>query len=144
MPYTLVDHTGDIALALEGADAAALFDGLTRGLLHVLTDEASCEVREDRAHEVTLEAGDLAELLVAFGNEWLFLFEVEQLLGARVELTALDEDAPDGVAGTFVLHGERFDPERHPIARPFKAVTHHDAVVTRHDAGLRASIVIDL
>ncbi len=144
MTYRLLDHTADIAIEIDAADEAGLFDALAKGLLHVLTDVPGCA--EGTSHmDATVEGHDLGALLVAFGNEVLFLFEVETFLWSGAELLSIE----DGEARIRIF-GERFDPERHPIARPFKAVTHHDAVVTRLPAEgeaqprWTAEIIVDL
>ena len=71
-------------------------------------------------------------------NELIYLFEVEEYLCARFEVDELGEDFLSGTA-----HGERFDAERHPIARPMKAVTHHGAELKDTETGVRGRIIFD-
>lgn len=132
------DHTGDFGLELTASSAEEAVTGVAHGFLSLLTDapDRVAEV-EERALEV--EGLDLADGLVAFANELLFLFEVEGFLCARFVPDAVDED---GIAG--VARGERFDPARHPIARPIKAVTHHAVRFEETPAGWAVRLVFDL
>ncbi len=120
--HRFFDHTGDIGADLEADEEAALFEASIDALVAVLVEDPSAvEEREVRALEV---AGDDPEAqLVALGNEVLYAFEMGWL-ARRVEVDALRED---GLAATAI--GEPFDPARHAIARPIKAVTHHGARV---------------
>lgn len=136
--YRFFDHTGDFGADLEGRDPLELTAMLARAYLDLLTG-APETVEEREALEVEVRGLDLPDLLVALGNELVFLFETEKLLVARFEPTALEEGRLAGIA-----HGERFDPARHPIARPVKAVTHHQAAVEKLGRRWRARIIFDL
>jgi SHS2 domain-containing protein len=136
--HRFFDHTGDFGVELHGPDPAALAAELARAYLELFTD-APASVAEREAREVRVSGIDEADLLVALGNELIYLFEVEKLLVARFEPGALEPGALSGV-----VHGERFDPARHPIARPVKAVTHHGARCEPHAGGWRARLVFDL
>ena len=136
--YRFFDHTGDFGVHLEAEDLPGLLAVSVQAFLHLLTDDpAAIEAVEGRP--VTLDAVDDAALLVALGNELLYLFEAEGWLAATLAV----EDAGDGLLeGT--LRGAPFDPSRHPIARPIKALTHHQVIVEVHPSGVRASLVFDL
>lgn len=137
--YRFFDHTGDFGLDLEAEDALAAVEGVARAFLELLTD-APGTVAEREAREVRVTGIDAADTLVAFGNELLYLFESEGFLCARFEAELVDEDAIEGLA-----HGERFDPDRHPIARPVKAITHHGAALEDDPAGrTRVRLIFDL
>ena len=137
--HRFFDHTGDYGVELEAQDAGAVLATFALACLELLTDAAET-VSEVEERDIELEGMDAAEVLVAFGNELLYLFEVEGFLCRRFEPEQVEEDYVYGVA-----HGERYDPQRHPIARPIKAVTHHGAAVWEDEAGrFRARIVFDL
>lgn len=136
--YTFFDHTGDFGADLAASSLPGVYDAMARALVALVTDAPeSVEAREERS--ITLEAVDAADLLVTLGNELLFLFETAGWLTARVAVHTLD----DTTLGA-TLHGEPFDPERHPIARPIKAVTHHGAALERTEEGWRARVIFDL
>ncbi len=140
--HRFVDHTGDFALEVEAAHITQAVERTARALLDLLTD-APESVAEAEIRPITLEALDGPSLLVELGNELLYLFEAEGFLWARL---VIDEERSNLGEGVLVgeLHGEPFDPERHPIARPFKAVTHHGACLETDDEGTHARVIVDL
>lgn len=136
--YRFFDHTGDFGVDIAAPTETAAVAAAARAFLALLTD-APETVAEREAREVSVTGIDAPATLVALGNELLFLFEVEKFLCARFEPTTVDETLIEGTA-----HGERFDPARHPIARPVKAVTHHQASFERQGDVVRARLIFDL
>ncbi len=136
--FEFFDHTGDFGAEVRGPDAGSVLDGFVSAFLTLLTD-APDSVETPEWWEITLEGFDHADLLVALGNELLFMFENEGLLVRRFELRGLDEDYLSGVC-----YGEPYDPQRHPIARPIKAATHHGAELKPVEDGWRARLIFDL
>lgn len=136
--HRFFDHTGDVGVDLAAPTREALYAEVGRAWLALLTDAPeTVAAREER--EIEVEGLDPADLLVALGNELLYLFESQGWLAARLEVEELDDEALYATA-----HGEPYDPERHPIARPVKAVTHHGAEVVSDAEGWRARLVFDL
>lgn len=140
--YRFIDHTGDFGLELEADDLDDVFAGVARAFADLLTDGPDLvAAREPR--ELAVSGLDAPDLLVAFANELLYLFEVEGFLCARFEPT---RSSPTEVAGTCL--GERYDPARHAIARPVKAVTHHavrcEPAGPGDGGGWRARLIFDL
>ena len=137
--YRFFDHTGDFGADLEVGSEAEVLEASADALVALLTDtEGAVTATQTRA--LAVEGVDTADLMVALGNELLFLFEVDGWLAARVEVSTLEEGRLVAVG-----HGEPFDPERHTIARPIKAVTHHGATVEpMPDGTWRGRLVFDL
>ncbi|MEZ6183808.1 MAG: archease [Planctomycetota bacterium] len=138
MPYTFFDHTGDFGADLRGADQGEVLSAAVQAFCDLLTGDPS-QVRLEVEQPLELEAGDAAELLVALGNELIYGFEAEGFLAADFEP---EEVTPRSLRGLLV--GEDYDPERHPIARPIKAVTHHQAACEPAAAGWRGRLIFDL
>lgn len=115
--YRFFDHTGDFGADVVARSEAEAVSLCARAFLDLLTD-APDTVQEREARRIDVTGVDRAAALVALGNELLFLFEVEKFLCARFAPTTIDDTRLAGVA-----HGERFDPARHPIARPVKRVS---------------------
>ena len=136
--HRFFDHTGDFGADMEAQTREELFAELAPALMHLLTDNLQVILTTDD-YELEVEGIDDEALLVALGNELLYLFEVEGFLSASLS----DVEVEDGVLRARV-HGEHFDPARHPIARPIKAVTHHGAEVALADGTWKARVIFDL
>ena len=139
MPFHFFDHTGDSGVDLTADSPEALYEEATLAFTALLTDAVDrVEPRESRAIEV--DGVDGTDLLVALGNELLYLFEGQGWLTRHVEVERLDDDHLSATA-----HGEPFDEARHPIARPVKAVTHHGAEIEQNEDGTwRGRLIFDL
>ena len=140
MPFTLIEHTADVGLALRAATLDELFMDAAAGLCDVITEVAAIAAREERALAVEAAAPDL--LLVAWLEELLYRFDTAgELLphGAAVV-------ANDGATWSVTAHlrGERFDAARHPLKVQVKAITYHGLELARDGQGWRASVIFDL
>lgn len=139
--YTFFDHTGDYGVELWADEEQQLFEVFARAYLDLFTAKPDA-VEEAVEREIEVDGFDREDQLVALGNELIYLFDAEAFLCARLEVYDLDED---GFLAT--AHGESYDPNKHPVARPVKAVTHHEALFEReHDpsAGWHGRIIFDL
>lgn len=136
--FQLIDHTGDFAAVLTGQNIDALLQSSVDALLAVLCGPKPAVGLPEHV-EVNLDAIDEAALIVALGNEVLFLLEVEGFLTGAAKLLKWEEGR-----ATVKLSGEGFEQERHRIERPIKAVTHHGVGLEEADGALRYEMVFDL
>ena len=136
--HRFFDHTGDFGADVEAGSREELFAEAAVAFAHLLTDAVErIEARE--SVELEVSGMDDEDLLVALGNELLYLFEVEGWLVRRLDGVEID----DGVLCARAI-GEHFDEARHPIARPIKAVTHHGASVRNENSVWKARLIFDL
>lgn len=139
MAHQFFDHTGDFGVDLTADSRASLYEEAALAFTSLLTDAIE-RIEQKESVPVAVEGVDATDLLVALGNELLYLFETQGWLTARLEVETLDGDHLLATA-----HGEAFDPERHSIARPIKAVTHHGASIERSDDGTwHGRLIFDL
>ena len=135
--FRLLAHTADIGLEATAPSCVELFVAIAEGLKVLLFGDSAAGA--GLRHEVRLQAGDVAELLVAWLNEILFLCESERLVPATFEIVTLT-----GQELVAVVSGERFDPARHIVERTAKAVTYHRLVVEERPGRWYARVYIDL
>lgn len=128
MPYRHVPHTADIAIEIVAPDEAGLRAAGIDALRELLVGASPVHALAERPIEP--RGRDVAERLVHFLEEALYLYAAEQFVPGRA--------SPAGVLG------EPFDPARHTAQREVKAVTYHGATVRRGDAGLSATLVFDV
>jgi SHS2 domain-containing protein len=135
--FHLLAHTADIGLEAKAPSREELFVVAARGLRAMLFGISPAA--ESLRLEVHLEAGNCAELLVAWLNEILCLSEMTRLVPAEFQIIHLDEHCLRAT-----LTGEPFDPARHTVERVAKAVTYHQLVVEERKNGWYARVYIDL
>ncbi len=134
--HQLLEHTADIGIEAWGESRAALYAEAARALREVIVGSAPVENRESR--EVRAAGRDDAERLVAWLGEVLFLFESRQFLPAAFEFHFAGEEVRARIGG------ELLDPERHPVEREVKAITHHQVLAEQIEGGWHARLYLDL
>ncbi|MBI2077885.1 MAG: archease [Euryarchaeota archaeon] len=142
MPYRLFDFSSDQGIEGEGPDLGTALVELARAVAHVVTDGS--KIRPTVTKPIDIRAStDVVGTAVAFANEVVYLFDVEQFLAADGTLHAVpDKQGVLRVQGH--LRGETFDAARHGSGRGVKAATYHDATY-RSDGGThRIRLVLDL
>ena len=140
MGYTFIDHTADVAADLTGASPGELFCWAAQALTDTITDLS--RVTSAVTQSVTLEAGNLDDLLVDWLNELLYRFEVQNMLVSDATVTLRESDGRWHLAAAIA--GERFDPARHPSRVLVKSATYHGLHVAHEAGAWRARIVFDI
>ncbi len=140
MGYSFIDHTADVAVALDGRSPGELF----ASALHALTDTMTPRegVRPSVTQPVTLEAPTLEDLLVDWLNELLYRVEVQNMLFFDADVTVAEGDGRWRLSAT--VRGEPFDPVRHPAKVLVKSATYHGLNVVHDDRTWKARIVFDI
>ena len=137
MGYRVFDHTADLGVEVTGATLEELYAGAVFALFDLLTDLSA--VRETEERTLTVEGDGPDDLLVNFLREVLYAWNGDRFLIRRCTIR---EVAPGQL--TVLLLGEPYDPVRHRIRMEIKAVTYHQASVSRTEAGWMARVVFDV
>jgi SHS2 domain-containing protein len=135
--WSLIDHTADVGLEIHAAGPTLLFETAARAFFEILTDRAAIRPLEER--RITVTGGDLAELLVRWLSEILYLHDACGFLGREARVERLEERILEGA-----VVGESYDPTRHTIRSQVKAVTYHQALVDRDQEGWRGRVILDI
>jgi SHS2 domain-containing protein len=135
MAYTVLEHTADVRLLVEGGTLAELFGEALRGMMEILKAERK-EGGAETVRRIQLEAPSRTALLVDFLNEalWLAHTHRESYAGARI-----DTISETGVEAT--LRGCAAE----SFGADIKAVTYHEAEIRENAAGnLETMLVFDI
>jgi SHS2 domain-containing protein len=136
--FEVIDHTADIGIAAYGADLKEAFANAAYGLFSLMVDLEG--VGDDSCYQVEVTAEDRSELLVAWLNELIYLFEVESVLFKRFEISGLVETRLRAMC-----YGEKIDPQRHGIKVGVKAATYHMLRVEgESEKGFRVQVLFDI
>jgi SHS2 domain-containing protein len=137
MGYRVFDHTADLGVEITGDSQEDVYAGASFALFDLLTDLSA--VRETEERSLTVEGEGPDDLLVNFLREVLYLWNGEGLLIKRCTVRKV---LPRRL--TVCLLGEPYDPVRHRIRMEIKAVTYHQASVSRTGEGWVARVVFDV
>ena len=134
--FEVIDHTADIGIAAYGASLSEAFANAAYALFSLMADLEN--VADVLCCEAEATAENREDLLVAWLNELVYLFEVNNVLFKRFEIDELSETKLRARC-----YGERIDPERHKIKMAVKAATYHMLKVEERD-GYRVQVLFDI
>jgi SHS2 domain-containing protein len=135
------EHEADVGVRGRGDTPARAFSEAAGALFSLLCEDLSA-IRPAVAVPVTCEAANLDELLVAFLNELLFLFDSRRMVFGVFDVR-IDETA-DGLRLTATARGEPFDPRRHEFTVLPKGATFTALAVKEEDGEWVAQCVVDV
>jgi SHS2 domain-containing protein len=134
--FEIIDHTADIGIVARGADLKQAFATAAVALFSLIAELEDVSEAISRDMEVT--ADDRESLLVEWLNELIYLFEVENIIFKRFEVTELS-DTRLKARGC----GERMDASRHRLKGGVKAATYYMLKVDKDD-GYRVQVILDV
>ena len=132
MPWTLIDHTGDIGIEVRAASREALFAEASTALFEILAGKPAGA--RGSPETLPIPDGDPAEGLRDFLAELLFRFSTERKMYVGFAAGR----------GTVEAAWEPYDAARHPLRTELKAVTWHQLRVTRENEAWAARVIFDV
>ena len=134
--FELIDHTADVGIIAYGASMNQAFANAARGLFSIITDLDGIEEALHRDIEIT--APDQESLLVEWLNELIYLFDVENIIFNRFDITRLNNNYLEAR-----IYGEKVDSSRHKLKTGVKAATYHMLKVEKNN-GYQAQVLFDI
>lgn len=132
--YEFVEHTADIQLRVRSPVLAGVFLDALQGMNVFLFGENAPHGEVADRKEVSLEARDTTDLLVAWLSRCLWLSATERV---AVVCRTLTEVTPTTLHGTVELV------RAHP-REEIKGVTYHNLEVAHTPAGYEACVTFDI
>ena len=124
--FEILDHTADVAIIAYGADINQAFANAARALFSLITELDN--VAEVLHRDIELTAPDIESLLVEWLNELIYLFDTENILFKRFDITRLSHTQLKARN-----YGEKVDRSKHKLKTGVKAATYHMLKVDRRD-----------
>ena len=134
--FEIVDHTADVGIIAYGADMSQAFANAARGLFSLITELD--DVAEVLYRDTELTAADEESLLVEWLNELIFLFDVENIIFKRFDITQLNNTQLKARS-----YGEKVDSAKHKLKTGVKAATYHMLKISKGD-GCKVQVLFDI
>ena len=132
--FEIVNHTADVGIIAYGADMRQAFANAAGALFSLITELD--DVAEVLHRDVELTAPDEEGLLVGWLNELIYLFDTENILFKRFDITRLSDTRLEARA-----YGEKVS--KHKLKTGIKAATYHMLKVERNN-GCRVQALFDI
>jgi SHS2 domain-containing protein len=137
MGYEYLDISGDAGIRAEGRTLREAFVNAALGMYSLITEPESVGEREERRIEVSRP--NYQDLLVAWLNELIYIFDAFGFVGKSVNIEELSDER---LAAT--VRGEGFDPERHEGNLMLKAATYHGLKMEEKGDGWALEVIFDI
>jgi SHS2 domain-containing protein len=134
--FEIFDHTADVGILAYGADIKEAFVNSARALFSLITELDN--VTEVLHRDIELTAPDIESLLVEWLNELIYLFDTENILFKRFDITSLSHTQLK-----VRNYGEQVDTSKHELKTGVKAATYHMLKVDRGDR-YQVQVLFDL
>ena len=134
--FELLDHPSDIGILGRGHSLEEALLSLSKGLTSIMADLES--IRPTTEREFRIEGTDVAEQVISWLNEILFLFDTEGLLFSEF---AVENWAPSVLTGR--ARGEFIRPH-HSFRTAVKAATYHQFEVRQQDDFWELQVFFDV
>ncbi|MFC1863632.1 archease [Thermodesulfobacteriota bacterium] len=135
--YTLIDHTADLGITVQGNDLADLFQKSGNALTHLLIED--CSSKKPNPMKISISGNDLEDLMVRWLGEILYLFEGEGQVVSSIRINSISDKRLHAI-----LELTPFAPLTHKILREIKAVTYHQIKVAKKDDIWETNVIFDL
>ena len=134
--FEIINHTADVGIIAYGADMRQAFVNAARALFSLITELD--DVAEVLYRDIELTASDEESLLVEWLNELIYLFDVENVVFKRFDITKLSSTQLKARS-----YGEKVDSLRHKLKVGVKAATYHMLKIDKGD-GCQVQILFDI
>ncbi len=134
--FEIVDHTADVGIVAYGADVSQAFANAAKALFSLITELD--DVAEFLHRDIELTAPDEESLLVEWLNELIYLFDTENIVFKRFDITKLNNTQLKARG-----YGEKVDSSKHRLKTGVKAATYHMLKVDKGD-DCRVQVLFDI
>jgi SHS2 domain-containing protein len=137
--YKFFDHTADIGVEVTGRTRKELFVNAAEALFDVMIENKADERATKQLKKITVAGADVADLLINFLRELLYLFNGEKLITDGCEIIEFTDKKLYAR-----LTGTSFNNKKHLFKTEIKAVTYSGLTVEKQKTGWRARIIFDV
>lgn len=135
--FIVLDHTADLGIMVRGNDITDLFEQTALAMMQIMISSGPAE--KSNSLKLSLKGEDLAELMVHWLGEILYLFHGEKKVVIHIRI---DSISPSNLDAT--LETVSFSSDLHEILCEIKAVTFHQIQVEEKNSCWEAKIIFDV
>ena len=136
------EHTADVQVRSWGPSLEEAFSQTAYSLMTTITPNLNkITVKVER--KITVEAEDIEALLFDFLSEFLYIFDVEELIFNQICVHQI-ERLNDNFKLFATLKGEKFDLDKHEIGTEVKAITYSFLNIEKKHESTIIDIVFDI
>ena len=140
--FEFKDHTADVQVRSWGSSLEEAFSQTAYSLMATITPNLK-KITPKVERELTVEAEDKEALLFDFLSEFLYIFDVDELIFNQIHVHSI-EKFNDNYKLRATLIGEKFDLDKHEIGIEVKAITYSFLNIEEKHESVVIDIVFDI
>ena len=140
--FEFKDHTADVQVRSWGSSLEEAFSQTAYSLMATITPNLK-KITPKVERELTVEAEDKEALLFDFLSEFLYIFDVDELIFNQIHVHSI-EKFNDNYKLRATLIGEKFDLDKHEIGIEVKAITYSFLNIEEKHESTIIDIVFDI
>ncbi len=134
--FEFIDHTADVGIIAYGSSMNEAFANAAKGLFSLIAELD--EVEEVLHRAIELSAPDQESLLVEWLNELIYLFDTENIIFKRFDITRLNSTQLKARS-----YGDKVDRTKHKLKTGVKAATYHMLKIDKSN-GSKVQVLFDI
>jgi len=136
------EHTADVRVRSWGPSLEEAFSQTAYSLIATITPDLK-KITPKIEKKITIKAEDKEALLFDFLSEFLYIFDVDELVFSQIHVNKI-EKFNDNYKLQAILKGEKFDLDKHEIGIEVKAITYSFLNIEEKHANTIIDIVFDI
>jgi SHS2 domain-containing protein len=136
------EHTADVQVRSWGSSLEEAFSQTAYSLMSTITPNLK-KIIPKVEREIIVEAEDKEALLFDFLSEFLYIFDVDELVFNQIYVSKI-EKFNDNYKLRATLKGEKFDLNKHEIGIEVKAITYSFLNIEEKHKSTTIDIVYDI
>lgn len=136
------DHTADVQVRSWGSSLEEAFSQTAYSLMATITPNLK-KITPKVERILTIEAEDKEALLFDFLSEFLYIFDVDELVFNQIYVRSIKK-FKDNYKLHATLKGEKFDLDKHEIGIEVKAITYSFLNIEEKHESIVIDIVFDV
>ena len=140
--FRFLDHTADVQVESWGPTLEEAYSQTALGLMATISPNLNL-ISPLVQKVIQIEAEDKESLLFDFLSEFLFIFDVEDLIFCEIAIESIKKKQDKYLLKANVK-GERFNKKKHEIGTEVKAITYSFMDIEEKDWEVKINIVFDI
>jgi SHS2 domain-containing protein len=140
--YKFLDHTADVSVEAFGTTLEEAFEQTVYSLMETITPSLrSISPKIERS--IVIEAEDKEALLFDFLSEFLYIFDVEELIFNKIEIQPIIKEKNIYILKA-VAKGEKFNKLKHEPGIEVKAITYSFMNIEQKKNEVKINVIFDI
>ncbi|MFX1357579.1 MAG: archease [Promethearchaeota archaeon] len=140
--YEFKEHTADVQVKSWGSTLEEAFSQTAYSLMATISPKLE-NITPSIEKRIRIKAEDKEALLFDFLSEFLFIFDVEELIFCYINVLKIKR-LNEKYELEAIMKGEKFDKQKHEIGTEVKAITYSYMSIEEKKKEIEINVVFDI